>query len=272
MPGFVSNAAEPLENLFQWVYDNRAPAPETYLRGMTWLEHCWQQAFPDISFKVMHDVPHGLPGTATRTAIGVFAALQESEPARRWFAKHIRNAVLHCAPATDAISVQGDTIHFYEVKELAKDLGGKLFDRLTETQRNDFSRYFPSGREARGDFAKIFDIVVVTHSDEDHVQSIADLVANVREANQGCLVLTTSVEVNSPSIADEWTERKNARRRELIDKKIQRTITAIERQELEQLQRQAIAFRDKASPLPIDQARQLHQELLEKKKRHDGQS
>lgn len=68
---------------------------------------------------------------------------------------------------------------------------------------------------------------------------------------------------------EKWTEEKNAHRRALIDKKIQRTITDEERAELEQLQQQAIAYRDQVAPLPIDAARRVHEELLKKKQEQD---
>ena len=70
---------------------------------------------------------------------------------------------------------------------------------------------------------------------------------------------------------ESWTEEKNARRRELIDTKIQGSLTATEMGELDDLQRQAIAYRDAVAPPPLEAAGQLHKELLEKKRQQEQQ-
>ena len=68
----------------------------------------------------------------------------------------------------------------------------------------------------------------------------------------------------------EWNETKNARRVQLIDKEIQATLTAAEAVELEVLQKQVEAYRDRVAPIPLEGARTLHQRLLEKAKRSKG--
>lgn len=65
---------------------------------------------------------------------------------------------------------------------------------------------------------------------------------------------------------DRWNVQKNARRCELLDKKIQGTLTDTETIELQELQREAMAYRDAAARPRLEVARQLHRELLEKKK------
>ena len=64
----------------------------------------------------------------------------------------------------------------------------------------------------------------------------------------------------------DWTypDEKNERRCELIDKDIDGTILPCERRELEELQRQMLAYRRKIAPLPICAAKKLYQELLKK--------
>ncbi|MHB8970925.1 MAG: hypothetical protein ACYC3X_01160 [Pirellulaceae bacterium] len=62
----------------------------------------------------------------------------------------------------------------------------------------------------------------------------------------------------------EWTDEKNERRCELIDKDIEGTILPFEKRELDELQRQMLAFRRKLAPLPLREAQRLHQELLKK--------
>lgn len=61
-----------------------------------------------------------------------------------------------------------------------------------------------------------------------------------------------------------WTEEKNQRRCDLVDKEIDGTISAIEKAELEQLQAEMLAYRRKVAPLPLEDLRKLHQELLRK--------
>ena len=55
----------------------------------------------------------------------------------------------------------------------------------------------------------------------------------------------------------------------LIDKEIDGTLTPVERVELELLQKQALAYRDRVAPLPIEGARKLHEQLLARKRQGD---
>lgn len=64
-------------------------------------------------------------------------------------------------------------------------------------------------------------------------------------------------------VADEWNEAMNARRFELVDREIDGTLAAGEIGELQDLQDKMLAFRRKVAPLPIDELRELHQQLLE---------
>jgi hypothetical protein len=50
-----------------------------------------------------------------------------------------------------------------------------------------------------------------------------------------------------------WNEEMNSRRRNLIDKEIGGTLNDQERQELSELQDQAMAYRESVSPLPMSQ-------------------
>jgi len=60
----------------------------------------------------------------------------------------------------------------------------------------------------------------------------------------------------------DWTDDKDARRCELIDKDIAGTITAVEHEELTRPERQANDHFDRVAPPPIDGARRLHQQLV----------
>ncbi len=61
-----------------------------------------------------------------------------------------------------------------------------------------------------------------------------------------------------------WTDAKNARRCDLIDKEIDSRLTPAETRELQDLQRQMLRHVDRVAPLPLEDARRLHQELLMK--------
>jgi len=62
----------------------------------------------------------------------------------------------------------------------------------------------------------------------------------------------------------EWNEEKNARRWALVDKEIAQTLSVDEAIELESLQQELLAYRQRVAPLPMEGLRELHAELLEK--------
>lgn len=59
-----------------------------------------------------------------------------------------------------------------------------------------------------------------------------------------------------------WTDQKNRRRCELIDKEIDETLSETEAKELEVLQSEMLAYRQKVAPLPLDKVRAIRQELM----------
>jgi hypothetical protein len=61
-----------------------------------------------------------------------------------------------------------------------------------------------------------------------------------------------------------WNGRKNARRCELVDREIARTLLPNEAAELAALQQQMLAERRRLAPVPLNDLRGLHQELLAK--------
>jgi hypothetical protein len=64
--------------------------------------------------------------------------------------------------------------------------------------------------------------------------------------------------------ADDWDAAKDARRCALIDREIAGTLTADEAAELKVLQAAMLRHRRRVAPLPLDEARRLHRELLAK--------
>jgi hypothetical protein len=65
-------------------------------------------------------------------------------------------------------------------------------------------------------------------------------------------------------VTDDWNAAKNTRRCELIDREIAGTLTTEEATELQALQAAMLRHRRRVAPLPLDEARRLHQELLTK--------
>jgi hypothetical protein len=70
--------------------------------------------------------------------------------------------------------------------------------------------------------------------------------------------------VPASETGDDWDSPKEARRCELIDREIAGTLTTGEAAELRTLQAAMLRHRRKVAPLPLDEARRLHQELLAK--------
>jgi hypothetical protein len=64
-----------------------------------------------------------------------------------------------------------------------------------------------------------------------------------------------------PPANGDWTAAKNARRFALIDREIAGTITADEAQELARLSQEIDDFLRRVAPLPLEEARELHEQL-----------
>ncbi len=68
-----------------------------------------------------------------------------------------------------------------------------------------------------------------------------------------------------------WTEEKNQRRCDLIDREIDGTLTVAQAMELRDLQREMLEYRRRLAPLPIEAARALHKQLLNEANDSDAQ-
>ena len=88
--------------------------------------------------------------------------------------------------------------------------------------------------------------------------------ASVLELNGRALacVLPMSKGANGRDDRDDWNEIKNARRRILIDQEISGTLDAADAAELECLQKEMLRHRRRVAPLPLEEARALHQQLM----------
>jgi hypothetical protein len=77
--------------------------------------------------------------------------------------------------------------------------------------------------------------------------------------------------VNGAVHAGPWTETKNARRCALVDREIDGTLTPEEAAELAILQEQMLRERRKLAPVPLEDLRRLHQDLLTKAQKQAAQ-
>ena len=91
----------------------------------------------------------------------------------------------------------------------------------------------------------------------------ADPSGSVLEVNgQSIACFMPTVNSTNGSPETEWTDAENERRVALIQKKYANGISPVEHAELAILQHAMLRFRQKIAPLPLDDARKLHQELL----------
>lgn len=113
----------------------------------------------------------------------------------------------------------------------------------------------------------------MTHVSLDNQNdSVKQFVLSLSQDRQGAVVELDGKEVlrvlpaqHQRSQPDEaWTDAKNHRRCDLIDKKIDSGLDADEEIELADLQQQMLRYRDRVAPLPLEYARRLHQDLLKR--------
>ena len=89
-----------------------------------------------------------------------------------------------------------------------------------------------------------------------------DAEGSVLELNgQPVACLVPPVTENGESSDTPWTDEKDERRCDLIDREIDGKLTPAEAMELHRLQREMLRHRHKVAPLPLEDARKLHQEL-----------
>jgi hypothetical protein len=79
-----------------------------------------------------------------------------------------------------------------------------------------------------------------------------------------CVVAPPKLTNGASEKEGEWTVEKNRRRCELIDRKYDHGLSPSEAAELAVLQDAMYRYVDQVAPLPLEAARSLHQELLEK--------
>jgi hypothetical protein len=77
-----------------------------------------------------------------------------------------------------------------------------------------------------------------------------------------CVLPAPKLPNDPPLEPPTWTDAKNGRRWDLIDRKYAGTLTPAEAIELAALQEEMLRYRQQVAPLPLEDARRLHQELL----------
>ena len=95
---------------------------------------------------------------------------------------------------------------------------------------------------------------------------------SVVEMNGRAVARMLPVDAAPASETTDWTPELNHRRCDLIDKKFATGLTPAEEQELATLTAGLRRFVERVAPLPLEHARQLHQELLEKAAAADSRS
>jgi hypothetical protein len=91
---------------------------------------------------------------------------------------------------------------------------------------------------------------------------VVDPTGSVLELNGRPVAWVIPAAPSAVNAENAWTEAKNQRRCDLIDRKYAQGLTLPELVELAQLQEQMLRHRQRVAPLPLEDARRLHQELL----------
>ncbi len=93
----------------------------------------------------------------------------------------------------------------------------------------------------------------------------ADAQGSVVELNGHAVACIVPPPKATNGAAEAWTDAKNNRRCDLIDREFDGPpLTPAEVVELADLQEGMLRYRQRVAPLPIEDARRLHQELLTK--------
>jgi hypothetical protein len=90
----------------------------------------------------------------------------------------------------------------------------------------------------------------------------ADPSGLVLELNGQAVACVLPMSERNGDSEEEWTDVKNARRSDLIDKEIAGTLSVAEAVELRGLQQAMLRHRRQVAPLPLAASRQLYEQLL----------
>lgn len=242
-----------------------------------WAKALWKTDQYAGIYIVAHDDP-SLPGSASCAAAATLRVILANSSLYRCVKNHISTVVIHCARGVKPVDIRGTGLHFFQSNVdwdrdaesmVARELGRMVYDGLPKPERDAYVRSCPKRRDSREDFATLFYAEVCKNGEvlrqlKRGDSRFAERLGRIRTAIHHLSMLEHAAE------SHEWTEEKNARRCELIDKEIEGTLTPWERIELEDLQRQAVEHVDRVAPLDHEGARRLHQQLLAKKREQEG--
>lgn len=255
----------------------------SYAERQATLAQMWAKAMGKTDeYSGMYIVAHddrSVPGSAFHAAAATLRAVAGSPSLYRCVEKHIRTVVVHCARGVKPVDIRGTEIHFFKSNVdwdrdaesmIARELGRMVYDGLPKPERDAYADSCPKRRDCREDFATLFYAEACKKPNVLRPLKRADSPFRERLERVRMAIRHTSV-LEQTAQSHEWTDDKNARRCELIDKEIEGTLTRQDRIELEDLQQQAIEHLDRVAPWPHEGARKLHQQLLAKKRRQEGQ-
>ena len=257
----------------------REDCVERYVRLQWDIGKYWDSIIGPLSgstYDVVYDAPQP-PHAATRAAARALSAVVRDNSFQEWFKRHIHNVFVHSASGVDVVAIRDNSIHFFEAKQTDDpwEASLRLYDRLTDQQRDDYSSLRSRGTSARENFAALFAWIICLADWEESTPGEVE-----RRFRAGLIPRDVVTDISSfpapcgtdrPGCGNDanpaWSEERNARRCDLIDKEIEGTLSEEERIELNQLQRHALEYRNRVAPLPTKGARKLHAQLLEKKRR-----
>lgn len=138
-----------MQDVFEFVsatsrLGNEASA-DRYVRLQWGMGRQWDSIIgPGPTYHVVYDAPP-LPHAATRAAAKALSAVVRDSAFQKWFKRHIRNVFVHCASSVDVVAIRDNGIHFFEAKEKHDPWKAslRLYDCLTDEQRNDYSSLGP---------------------------------------------------------------------------------------------------------------------------------
>lgn len=84
----------------------------------------------------------------------------------------------------------------------------------------------------------------------------------LESAGKAIACVVPAPQANEFMANDDWTDEKNARRVSLLDRKYEGGLTEAQEAELILLQDAMHRHIDRVAPLPLDEVRRVHQELL----------
>lgn len=243
----------------------------------------WKEVL-GVDLAVIHDAPPSI-GQAMWLASSVLEAIREYDLLLQWSRRALDGAFIHRAAKSQPIALTANAIHFYEPDaEFDPEFVRQFFEifacnvlsdgpAAANTQHDELAHNNRRLiRDANGDYwigSEKGDDHRLDERDDDQIHR-----GKVLEGFNGLVDDVTCVirQVGLRSQDDiAWDDNQNQRRCDLIDKQIDGTISDEEQFELLSLHARLRQHLDKIAPVPLEGARKLHAQLLEKKRKQERQ-